>query len=345
MQTGRFENLRPTNFSVLRLRRDLSGQSDAGGIFINKYEDNGRYNRTYGADTNLRFFKYLDVTSYVLKTDSPERHGRDTAADLEVSWRDSLIDARAGQLWIGENFNPEVGFAPRRGIRKSSGEFGLTPRPGERLRAVREFQPALEFDYITDWSGRLATRRAEARFGVVLSDSSFFSVGHESNFERLDQPFEVRKGRTIPVGDYSFDTYSLFFQSDRSRAMSAELRLDKGGFYNGHRDGYGAGVVWQPNYHLTARMFWSHDDVRLPVGNFTTNLISTRVNYSFTTNMFLTALIQYNSDERVVSSNIRFNYIYRPLSNLFLVYNERRAASGTIVERALIAKLTRIFAF
>jgi hypothetical protein len=127
--------------------------------------------------------------------------------------------------------------------------------------------------------------------------------------------------------------------------MSTELRLDKGGFYNGHRDGYGAGVVLQPNYHLTARMVWSHDDVRLPVGNFTTNLISTRVNYSFTTNMFLTALIQYNSDERVVSSNIRFNYIYRPLSNFFLVYNERRATSGTIVDRALIAKLTRIFAF
>jgi len=81
------------------------------------------------------------------------------------------------------------------------------------------------------------------------------------------------------------------------------------------------------------------------VGNVTTNLVSTRVNYSFTTNMFLTALIQYDSDVRVISNNIRFNFIYRPLSNFFVVYNERRSSTGALVERALIAKLTRIFAF
>ena len=61
--------------------------------------------------------------------------------------------------------------------------------------------------------------------------------------------------------------------------------------------------------------------------------------------MFLNALIQYNSTLDEISSNIRFNFIYKPLSDFFLVYNERRASGGQVIERALIAKLTYLFSF
>jgi hypothetical protein len=61
--------------------------------------------------------------------------------------------------------------------------------------------------------------------------------------------------------------------------------------------------------------------------------------------MFLNALIQYNSTLQEFSSNIRFNFIYRPLNDLFVVYNERRATTGEVRERALIVKLTYVFDF
>ena len=61
--------------------------------------------------------------------------------------------------------------------------------------------------------------------------------------------------------------------------------------------------------------------------------------------MFLNALIQYNSSLDEISSNIRFNFIYKPLSDIFLVYNERRATDGEVIERALITKLTYVFDF
>ena len=81
----------------------------------------------------------------------------------------------------------------------------------------------------------------------------------------------------------------------------------------------------------------------LPSGDFTTNLINTRLLYSFNPRMFLNALIQYNSTVREIESNIRFNFIYKPLSDIFLVYNERRSTTGEVRERALIAKLTYTF--
>ena len=71
-----------------------------------------------------------------------------------------------------------------------------------------------------------------------------------------------------------------------------------------------------------------------------------RVNYNFNTRLFLNALIQYNTDSRQWSSNVRFNLIHRPLSDFFLVYNERRLdGTGDLIDRAVIAKMTYLMAF
>ena len=71
MQTDEFGDTPSTNFSVLRLRRDVLRNSEIGGIFINKYSGQGEYNRTFGADANLKFFRYLDISSVFLKTKTP----------------------------------------------------------------------------------------------------------------------------------------------------------------------------------------------------------------------------------------------------------------------------------
>ena len=81
----------------------------------------------------------------------------------------------------------------------------------------------------------------------------------------------------------------------------------------------------------------------MPSGDFTTDLGATRLLYSFSTKIFVNALIQYNSTVDEIESNIRFNWIYKPLSDLFLVYNERRSTTGGVVDRALIAKFAYIF--
>ena len=73
--------------------------------------------------------------------------------------------------------------------------------------------------------------------------------------------------------------------------------------------------------------------------------MTSRVNYNFNTKMFVNALLQYNTDNRQWSSNIRFNLIHRPLSDLFLVYNERRDERTNTTDRAFVAKMTYLMAF
>ena len=110
-------------------------------------------------------------------------------------------------------------------------------------------------------------------------------------------------------------------------------------------DSYQLKLAFRPSYHFSTEVDWTRENVDLPSGDFRTTLATTRLNYSFTPNMFLDALIQYNSTVKEIASNIRFNFIYKPLSDLFVVYNERRSTTGEVRERALIVKATYIFDF
>ena len=343
MQTDDFEEEPSTNFSVVRVRRDVLGRSDVGGIFINKHAGAEHYNRTYGVDGNFNFFGSLDLTSYLLKTETPDVEDKDMAGSVFVAWTDPRIQAEAQHAVIGENFNPEVGFAPRVGFEKSVGRFAWIPRPGESIPWIRSFTPLVQLDYLTDDDRNLLTRTLETKLWVEFQNGSRFSATRKFRFERLIEPFFIRPTQAIPVGDYPFSEYSLTFSSDRSRMLSGEVRLTTGDFFDGERDVYRFQIVFRKDYRFETQVTWTRNDVNLPSGNFSTDLVITRVQYSFSNNLFLKGLIQYNSDMDQVSSNIRFNFIHRPLSDFFLIYNEKRSTSGEVFERGLIAKLTYSF--
>ena len=343
MQSDDFGETPSTNFTVGRISRELFRSSDIGGIFINKQEKNGDFNRTFGFDANFKFFNYLDVVPFILKTETPGKEGRDLVTNLSVAWNDPFWDIQAEYLDIEENFNPEVGFVPRTGICKSRGRLSVRPRPGERIPSIRQFQPSVEMSYITDQENVLQTRTLASAFSVQFENNSNLRFGHTANSERLDEPFEIRDDQEIPIGDYQFNEFEISYNGDRSRMFSGGAALGRGDFFNGEKDSYEFTVRVQPSHQFNAEVGWKHDDVTLPSGDFTTDLGTTRFLYSFSTKMFLNALIQYNGTVDEIESNIRFNWIYKPLSDLFLVYNARRATTGGVVERAFIAKLTYIF--
>ena len=342
MQADEFQEEPTTNFSVVRVRRNVLGRSDVGGIFVNKQVSGGDFNRTFGADLNLNFLSKLDFTTFILKTETPGLEGDDIATDFGMRWNDRRLDFQAEFLSIGENFNPEVGFSPRRGISKSRTNVIWRIRPAERLAQIREIRPQVNISYITDQENVLETRTVLSGLAFELQNSSVLFFSLNGRFERLDEPFFIRPGQSIAVGDYPFSGWSVFYSSDRSRIVGGEIRFNRGDFFDGERTTVRAKLGLQPSYRLTTELSWNHDDVSLPSGDFNTNLVATRISYAFNTSTFLNALIQYDSTQREISSNIRFNWIYKPLSDFFLVYNERRSSTGEVREHALIAKLTYV---
>lgn len=345
LETDEIEGAPFTNYSVARLRRDIFGKSDIGGYFTSKEVAGGGYNRTYGADINLNFFKNLDVSSYVFRTDSPGLHDKNWTSYFEVGWKDDLFDFSARRLAVGENFDPQMGYLSRKAMGKNAGDFELTFRPRRRAPWIRYLGPAALIEYITDPENSPESKSINTYFDMVLKNGSQFQAGRISAFERLEKPFKVHLGQTIAPGDYRFDSYYVSFVTDRNHLVGGTVRVDSGGYYGGTRRSYLLGCDLRPGYRFTTGLTWNHNDVRLPGGNFVTTLVGARVGYAFSEAHFFNALIQYNSDTKEMSSNLRLNLFHAATNDFYLVYNERRSSTGEVLDRAVIAKITHNFSF
>jgi hypothetical protein len=71
--------------------------------------------------------------------------------------------------------------------------------------------------------------------------------------------------------------------------------------------------------------------------------VGLRLDWSFSPRMFLNAFVQYNGEADAWLSNVRYNLIHRPLSDIYVVWNETRAPGVT--RRALMLKYTHLIAF
>ena len=338
------------NFTVARVRRNLFASSDIGVMLINKESvDSPQYNRVAGVDANFRFGQSLNVFSYLAKSFAPggSSDAKDMGGRIGLNYETNVWDLRTAYTSVQQDFVDEVGFAPRLGIRKVSGFAGRLLRP-EALRGfIREFSAHSNYEFVLDREGTLETQSVNYHFSTRFQDSSWVELGYETTLERFSEDFLINRNRNIaiPPGGYRFNEWFLVARSDESKRISAEGRYRLGGFYSGYRHQYELISRYRWSYKLNTSLQYTHNNISLPEGRFKTNLLSTRVDYSFTTSMFLNALIQYNNDARQWSSNVRFNIIHRPLSDFFLVYNERRhSVTGDLIDRALIAKFTYMIA-
>jgi hypothetical protein len=343
MQTREFGSEPANNFTVLRVKRNILKNSQFGALFINRDSNQpDDYNRTFGIDASFRFWEDFRVASFLAATRTPGLEEGDVAGRIWVEWKTNLWEARTGYLDVGENFNAEAGFVPRTNIRKSNSSLGWRPRP-RSISWIREFFPSAQLQYFNDQEGRLVTRVNDLQFVTNLQDGGSLQVGRTLRFERLDEPFFIRPNLEIAAGDYNFNRWSAQFRSDPSARISGRVRYEVGDFWDGTRKGLLVNLTFKPNYKFTASAQFQWEKLKLQNGDFVTRLFNTRIEYSFSPKMFLSALIQYNSDLDEISTNLRFNLIHRPLSDIFIVYNEQRDTFGTDeVNKSLTLKYTHM---
>ena len=347
MNTERSGNGPSNTFVVGRLRKNFQGNSSAGVIMTSR--DSTRsddYNRLYGVDVLLRFFqRKLEVSSHLLRTETPDLEGRDQARLLEAAWRDNDFTVAGRYETVQPNFNPEVGFVRRTAMTHYSGDGSWQPRASNN-RHVRNYDLAFGADLYLDDTGHVETRQQTIGTGIAFQNSSMLAFNVTDTFDRLLTPFAIRPTVIIPVGDYTFRRYSLNYTSDRGRALSGNINVSAGEFWDGQSWSARGGLELRPSYHLNIDLSFSRNNVDLPSGDFTTTLLGLRVLYAFTSNAFFNSFLQFNTTTNQLSANTRLNIIHRPLSDLYVVYNDLRdTTSGSLLQRELIVKFTNLFDF
>ena len=342
------------NFTVARLRRDLSDNADVGVMFLNRQSGQPEdYNRSFGADVNFQFFqRNLKLNGLLSKTETPGLRGDDGLAKVEVTWQGDVLRIIGSYLDIQKNFNPEMGFVRRPGRRILHNEFGLNLRLRRETRwgsFIRDIKPLVISDYAILPNGETETKLLRPNLRFDLQDGGAIELQYHFNFERLTEPFRIRRSPshpiTLPAGNYRFNEFVAWYFTNKSKPFAIDVKFRKGDFFNGNKTTLTAGGKFQSGYRFSTSVSYERNDVELQQGSFTTNLVGLLVNYTFSPRMFLNALIQYNSDTNQVSSNIRFRLIHRPLSDLYLVYNEQRDVQQDRNDRAITLKYTHLLTY
>jgi hypothetical protein len=360
IQQRRNDTTPSTNYTALRLRRDVFGSSDVGIMFLNKDVSGGHFNRALGIDANFRFFRDLTFGLAVAKTETPQTrlpgNGGDLYSKSNLGYRNDFWEFSGSYQTIGDRFNDEMGFVPRTGVNNGEFQIGAHVRPKWAQKWLRETYPHFRLENFSRQGGRgLESRYMDWHWPVTLQDSTFIEIGVNPNVEVVGKPFTIntRRGIQVVPGRYEFYENFVIWRTNAAAPISVTGRYSNGDFYDGYRRGYEFGTALRTSEHFNVSANVAFNDIDLPQGAFTTTLVTGRVNYFFNTKVFLNALLQYNTDARQWSSNVRLNIIHRPLSDLFLVYNERHnsfsdrdeSRFGAVLNRALILKMTYLVAF
>lgn len=347
-----------TNYSVLRLSRDVLRRGSLGMMLLNKEESHSSsYNRSLGMDAHLPLSDYFTISGYLAGTSGPAQLVGDTRLDMN---RDNLAGKLSlnyeTDLWqfstsyqdIGARFNPEMGFNRRSDYRLNSAGVEYKPRP-KNSHVIRQYTYQLQGDYRANHANVMLENSVEAAFGLEFQNSARlqWEVSREEEF--VDYDWELRPGYLIPSATYAGYDCSMSAQSDRSRPVAASLGLEYGDYYAGRSTSAsisGAVTRIQP---LRLELDYSHNYIDLQQGSFHTNTLGLRVYYFFSTQFYVKAYTQWNDDkldfggrERVIS-NVLLRWIYSPESNIYLVYNDGRLigpANTEIVNRTCMLKAT-----
>jgi hypothetical protein len=345
----------PTNFSVMRVKRDILRRSSVGLLMTGRTATGAQQdNVAYGVDGTFGFFQSLSINTYWARTED-QRRATPTARGDRVSYRGQLdyngdrYGLELERLSVGDAFNPGVGYLRRPDIRRSFGQARFSPRP-QRNGVIRKYNWTGSVDYVENGAGRLETREHEATFGIDFQSADRFTASYTATHESLPGPFRIGRGVTLPVGDYDFDTVRLAYNRANRQRVAGNLSLESGSFYSGHKTALGlaAGRV-SVSPRFSVEPTYSVNWVDLQEGQFTSQLLGSRVTFTATPFMFTSALVQYNSDTHSVSTNVRFRWEYLPGSEFFVVYNDERDTFGRaftdLTNRAFIIKVNRLFRF
>ena len=347
----------PTNFSVLRIKRDVLRRSSIGAMFTGRSVSTlgPGSSETFGADANFGFHDTVNIDTYWARTETPGSRGDDVSYRARFEYRGDRYGVQLEHLAVGEDFRPEVGFLRREDFDRSFGSFRFSPRP-YAIAAIRRFTWEGRFDYYTSRAGVVETRLGQGFFGIEFENADQFEVEYTRSYEFLDRPFQITGDVAIPIGGYRFQDTRVAYQFGRQRAFSGMLAVQHGSFYGGEKTtvemglpgGFRSGRL-EITPQLSLEPGISYNRVELPQGRFTTGLVTSRTTYTATPLMFVSALVQYNSSNASLGANVRFRWEYRPGSELFVVYNEQRDTltprHPELQNRSFVVKINRLFRF
>jgi Domain of unknown function (DUF5916) len=338
--TGEGAGQPAANYGVLRVKRDL-GTSNYVGAMVADRRDEQSGNTAGGLDASFWPASTINLQGFYSRTWTSGPGGEGAAWRVGAEYDADRVGLEAQHLVVGPEADPQMGFVTRRDIRRTDVSARYTVRPA--AFGLRKIDLFMEGQHIVRTTGEKQDVGAGPVMNMEWNSGDSIGAFYFQGSTRLDEAFDLDDRVTVPPGDYSVRHLSFSARSASSRPFVATATADVEDVYGGRIASVGGTVRAAPGSHLTLGLGFTRNRVDLPGGAFTADIGSLRATYAFSTRLFVSAFIQANRLDRRLLANFRLDFIHRPGSDLFVVFNEERGDGASlqhVARRGGAVKLT-----
>lgn len=352
MQTAQDDaaGIKGQNFTVATFQRKVFSRSNIAGIFVNRHrlndESDERYTRLFGLDYNLqsannrwtgKFFYHREMTPKNL--DNSYAHG----SQLQYQSRNASL--RWVHEYVGANFDVNsIGFVRRGAHWRLQPEVEFTFYT-EKSKSLVNHGLGIEADIYTDLNYQLNDRNIDIYYFFNFLNTISISIGHYNYYTRLFSAFDPTNsgGAELPVGsEYNVKGIFANYNSDTRKRFTYGFEGWTGQYFNGTNASISPFMSYRFQPYGAFRISAEYNDLRLPEPYNSTKfwLISPRLDLSFSKSVFLTTFLQYNEQSENVNINARFQWRFKPVSDVFLVYSDNYFPNFKVKSRSLVLKFS-----
>ena len=322
-----------TDMAVVRVKRNVLGESSVGFIGTTGDPTGATGSWLAGADvffqsSHVLGDKNAQLGLWGLTMDGRNLAGSKTAAGVSLFYPNDTWNNFLGYYRVGDGFQPALGFVPRPGVQQFNLALNYLPRATAPWLARWLSRAAFELIgvLVTDLNGRWETVFGRlSALNLAFQNGDQFAIAAHPEAERLDTPFGIAPGDTIPTGSYTFLRYRIDYVRASKRRVSWVLSYWGGGFYNGRLSEYVGTVVLKPSPLLIVELSGERDQGRIVPSTVPVPFVLERYGMKLRVNpspdLEFNAFTQYDNSSRQLGTDIRIRWSFRPNGDFFLTYN------------------------
>jgi hypothetical protein len=346
IQTGKKGEYAAQNYSAVSVNQSVFKRSVIKGYFLNRQgflSDDQKLKdplSEYGRNAGVAF-DYSNAKgswggwSYYNHSFKPGITKDNNYIDLGINYSGRALSGVMEVAQVGTNYYTDMGFIERIenydalrdtsirvGFKHMFTEIGykIFPKKGIFTQHMLE----LSRYYVLNPNNSFNEANYEFTYYNMMKNTAMILVNATSDKVQLLYPISFTDKTPLPVNRYNYTTASVEYDSDLRKLFSYTISAGGGSFYNGTNRQIRASVKYrsQPHMSIGLQAEYHKLDFPEPYGNNELFLIASRLEFNFSTKIFWTTFLQYNTQRNNFNINSRFQWRYKPMSDLFLVYTD-----------------------
>ena len=341
------------SFAVARYLQNYGKENNMGIMITHRLDESSgelgireSHNTTITLDGLIRPKDELTMTYMLSGSRDNSNDTLGLAGSLFAGYSTNKFYAGWLTNFVSEDYNPDMGFVFQRNViwHNPGGYFIWRPK---NIPWIRRFDPGAFFNYYHDASDPGNFQQANIYLFpiyLILTNGGFLQYAVFPTWQNINFNFAPLE---IPIAqdDYFYTRHQIDFYTDRSAKFSVSGSINWGEFYNGRRTTIEGGLRFAPVPHAALTVDYEFNDLSsLGEANeaLETHLTTVGSRFALNPRVQLSVFYQYNSFDEQGRWNVRGSWEYRPLSFIYLVFNDTRIddLENPFQEQQFIGKLT-----